>query len=101
MKGQAKKLKRLQIQNERLSFFNQEEDHYEEKKVDGGWFIKMWNGGTQRWQVSMFTDVAYKKYKAFGNAKQEEEEMDNQFKEKVFDETFVRPTLESVKNMLK
>jgi hypothetical protein len=45
--------------------------------------------------------VAYKKYKAFGNAKQEEEEMDNQFKEKVFDETFVRPTLESVKNMLK
>ena len=95
MKGQAKKLKRQAIQNELLKNF--EGDFYQEKKVGNEWLIKMWNGGTHKWQVAKFSEVAYKKYKAFGTAKQEEEEMDNQFKEKVFDETFVRPTLESIK----
>ena len=94
MKGQAKKLKRLARQLELLKNF--EGDFYQEKKVGNEWLIKMWNGGTKKWQVAVFSDVAYKKYKAFGNAKKEEEELDEKFKEKVFDETFERPTLESI-----
>lgn len=94
MKSQAKKLKRLARQLELLKNF--EGDFYQEKKVGNEWHIKMWNGGTNKWQVAVFTDVAYKKYKAFGSAKKEEEELDEKFKEKVFDDNFQRPTLESI-----
>lgn len=100
MKGQAKKLKRLAIQNELLKNFEQEEDHYEEKKVGNEWLIKMWNGGTNKWQVAKFSEISYKKYKSMGNARKEEEALDEKFKGKIFDDNFKRPTLESIKNML-
>lgn len=93
-----KRMERLARQNELLKNF--EGDFYQEKKVGNEWHIKMWNGGTHKWQVAVFSEIAYKKYKAFGSAKKEEEELDAQFKEKVFDETFKRPTLESVKEYL-
>ena len=96
-KGQAKKFKRLEIQNERLALFNQEEDHYEEKKVGNEYFIKMWNGTTKKWQVSVYSNSSYNNYKAFGKAREEEEELDNRFKEQV---NFERPTLESIKAKL-
>ena len=95
------KKKQLERQLKQLELLkNFEGDFYQEKKIGNEWLIKMWNGGTKKWQVAKFSEVAYKKYKAFGTAKKEEEELDNQFKEKVFDENFKRPTLESIKNML-
>ena len=96
--SKKKQLERQAKQQELLKNF--EGDFYQEKKVGDEWLIKMWNGGNEKWQVAKFSEVAYKKYKAFGVAKQEEEEMENQFKEKIFDENFVRPTLENVKKMI-
>ncbi len=70
-------------------------DFYQEKKIGNEWLIKMWNGGTKKWQVAVFSEVSYKKYKAFDRAREEEEELENKFKEQV---EFERPTLESVKD---
>lgn len=94
MKGQLKKLKRLARQQELLKNF--EGDFYQEKKVGNEWLIKMFNGGTKKWQVAVFSETAYNKYKAFSKARKEEEELDNSFKEKIIDEKFERPTLESL-----
>ena len=81
MKGQAKKLKRLARQAELLKNFD--EDHYQEKKVGDKWYVKQWNGNSKRWQVAIFSETSYKKYKQFAQARKEEEEMDNQFKESI------------------
>lgn len=54
-------------QEERLKHFShQGEDHYEEKKVEDEWYVKMYNRGTQRWQVAIYTLESFKKYKEFG-----------------------------------
>jgi hypothetical protein len=100
MKGQAKKLKRLARQIELLSNFIQEEDHYEEKKIGDDWYIKSFNGATCKWQVSIFSNQSYKNYKTFGDAKKEDIELDEKFKEKIFDTNFKRPTLESLREQL-
>jgi len=68
MKGQAKKLKRLKEQQDRLAQFDQEVDHYEEKDMGGEIWVKMWNGGTKRWQVAIFSPESFKKYKAYSNS---------------------------------
>lgn len=64
-KGQAKKLKRLKEQEDRLSQFDQEHDHYEEKDMGGEIWVKMWNGGTKRWQVAIFSPKKFKRYKSY------------------------------------
>ena len=69
MKGQAKKLKKLQEQKDRLSQFDQEEDHYEEKDIGGEFWIKSYNGGTKRWQVGVYSPESYRKYKAYSKPK--------------------------------
>ena len=94
MKGQAKKLKRLERQNELLKNF--EGDFYQEKKVGNEWYVKSWNGGTKRWQVSIFQESKFKNYKAYSEARKEGDELDNKFQEKI---AFERPTLESVKKL--
>lgn len=94
MKGQAKKQERLARQIELLKNFEQEEDHYEEKKIGNEWYIKMWNGGTNKWQVAIFNEISFKKYKAFDRAEEETEELDEKFKEQI---AFERPTLENMR----
>lgn len=97
MKGDLKKAKKLAIQTELLKNFIQDQDHYEEKKVGNEWYIKSFNGGTGRWQVSVFSEMSYKKYKNFTPEKYENAE-------KGFDtgyENFERPTLESIKTQIK
>jgi predicted RNA-binding protein with PUA domain len=98
MKGQLKKQKRLERQLELLKNFNQEEDHYEEKKIGNQWYVKSFNGGTKRWQVSIFEEGAFGNYKAFSHARKEDEELDEKFKEKI---NFERPTLENLSNKFK
>lgn len=66
MKG--KQLKRRQRQEELLKEFKQTTDHYEEKKIGYSWYIKSWNGGTGNWQVAIYPEESYRKYKSFTNA---------------------------------
>jgi len=91
-----KKQERAERQLELLKHFQQEEDHYEEKKVGEDWYVKMYNGGTNKWQVAVFSGTAYRRYKSFERAVDEVEELDESFKQNVL---FERPTLESIKAM--
>jgi len=63
--SKSKKSKKLKEQEDRLSQFDQEIDHYEEKDMGGEIWIKMWNGGTKRWQVAIFSQESFEKYKSF------------------------------------
>lgn len=65
MKGQLKKLKRLKEQEDRLKQFDQEYDHYEEKDIGGEVWVKSYNGGTNRWQVSIYTPPSFRRYKQY------------------------------------
>lgn len=69
-KGESRKrLARIARQEELLKNFNQAGDHYEEKKVGDTWMVKMWNGGTNRWQVAVFSEVSFRNYKSFQDVK--------------------------------
>ena len=61
------KLKRLNRQIELLKNF--EGDFYQEKKVGENWYIKSFNGSTERWQVSIYSEQSFGKYKAYTQAK--------------------------------
>ena len=63
--SKLKKLLKLKEQENRLSQFDQEFDHYEEKDMGGEIWVKMWNGGTKRWQVAIFSPEKFKKYKQY------------------------------------
>lgn len=94
---EAKKKRMREIQEQRLKMFAyQKEDHYEEKKVGNEWYIKSWNGGTQRWQVSVYSEVSYRRYKSYTPEK-EFAPIREKPEPKI---PFVRPTLESIKKQL-
>lgn len=96
MKGQAKKLKRLARQQELLSNF--EGDFYQEKKIGDEWYIKSFNGGTGRWQVGIYNDIAYRRYKSY---KQDSKDLIELFDRKLKPTIpFEKPTLESIKIFL-
>lgn len=75
------KAKRLARQVELLKNF--EGDFYQEKKVGDGWYVKSFNGGTKRWQVSIYSQESFNKYSAFKKVKRDEEELENSFKENI------------------
>lgn len=58
-----KKEERLKRQEELLKLFNG--DFYQEKLIDGKWYVKMYNRGTDRWQVAIFTQESFSRYKTF------------------------------------
>ena len=95
MSSKSKQLKRQAIQLELLKNFVG--DFYQEKKVGNGWLIKMYNGGTGKWQVAKFTDVSYRKYKSFSIEKETQESAE--LNKKNLGVPFIRPTLESVKKL--
>jgi len=43
-----------------LTFFLK--DEYQEKKVNGFWLIKQFNGNKKCWQVAIYSRESYKKY---------------------------------------
>jgi hypothetical protein len=61
--GKRAKLERQRRQQELLKLFVG--DWYQEKQVGDKWYVKMWNGGTNKWQVGEFTAASFKKYKQF------------------------------------
>lgn len=89
----ASKKKRLERQKSLLENFSG--DYYQEKKVSNEWHIKMFNGNTGRWQVAVFSEKSYKKYKSFKNMKDEINYLDTSAQEKI---EWERPTLESIQN---
>lgn len=95
---EAKKKRLRERQIELLKMFKG--DFYQVMQVGNEWYIKSWNGGTNKWQVSVYSDVSYKKYKSFDLEKaREEKELDKKFKD-IPQVTFERPTLESIKKSL-
>lgn len=68
----SKKQNRINRQNGLLQeFSHQEKDYYEERKIGNEWYIKSWNGGTHRWQVSIYSEQSYSRYKSYGENKRE------------------------------
>ena len=63
--GKRKEELRKQRQKELLGAF--EGDFYQEKDMGGEWWIKMWNGNTQKWQVAVYSEKSYRGYKKFSN----------------------------------
>src|SRR5688572_554456 len=60
--------KAKRIQQERLAMFHNRPG-YEELHRDDFWYIKHWNGKTQKWQVDRFTEESYARYKGASNPK--------------------------------
>ena len=60
--GEYKKKLNKQRQNFLLSFFDKESD-YSEKQVNGFWLVKQWNDGLKEFQVAIYTEESFKKYK--------------------------------------
>ena len=73
--------KRQQRQLELLKHF--EGDFYQEKKVGDNWYIKMWNGGNQKWQVAVFTQKSFRNYKSYKNFRDESQKLDDDFYSKI------------------
>ena len=95
MKGELKKIKRLQEQEERLKKFTG--DFYQEKQIGSDWWVKSYNGATKRWQVAVYTEQSYRKYKNFQAQREPKRRKENIKPHKPFS----RPSLSSIQELLK
>lgn len=50
-----------------LSFFKEQNqnEHYEEKEINGFWLIKQKNNDNNSWQVAIYSQESYKNYKEY------------------------------------
>ena len=46
-----------------LSFFS--ESGYQEKEVNGFWLVQHWNSDAKRWQVAVYTQESFERWKGF------------------------------------
>ena len=60
---QKRRLRQEQLLKEYFS--HQVNDFYEEKKVGDKWYVKMYNGGNDNWQVAIFSSQSFRNYKGF------------------------------------
>lgn len=62
-----KKAKRRERQELLLKevFGHQTGDFYEEKRVDGKWYVKMYDGNNDWWQVAIYSNESFRRYKQF------------------------------------
>lgn len=65
---ERKKEQRRQKQQELLKHF--EGDFYQEKKIGDKWFVKLFNGNTGNWQVAIYSEDSFKRYKEFQSNKE-------------------------------
>lgn len=63
----SNKLKRRLRQQELLKNF--EGDFYQEKKIGENWLVKSWNGTVGRWQVGVYSEDSFRRYKEFSENK--------------------------------
>jgi hypothetical protein len=73
---QNQKLERWSRQEQLLQHFSPESG-YAEKQVGSEWYIKMWNGNAKRWQVAVYSEESFKRYK--GLASELDEKFRSQF----------------------
>lgn len=74
--GKVQKEAKRQLQQQLLGMFDQDKDHYEEKRVGNDVYIKMFNGTTQRWQVARYSKKSYQRYSAMRAAHELNRELD-------------------------
>jgi hypothetical protein len=55
--------KRKERQEELLKLF--EGDFYQEKKVGDKWHVKQYNRNTDRWQVAVYSESSFSRYKGY------------------------------------
>ena len=92
--GKLKQAKRLARQQELLKNF--EGDFYQEKQVGDEWYIKQWNGGTQRWQVAIYSKQSYANYKSYQDERDYEK---SRLANVLADNGWKPPTLEDIKKL--
>ena len=65
--GKLKSQKRRLRQDELLKthFSHQIRDFYEEKQVGDKWYVKQYNGNADVWQVAVFSNESYRRYKTW------------------------------------
>ena len=53
----------------RLGLFDHQgqDEHYEELHLDGIWWVKAWDGRSERWRVSRYSEESYARYKNYSN----------------------------------
>lgn len=66
--SKKKKLERRKRQEELLKNFDG--DFYQEKKIGNEWFVKHYNGNTDRWQVAVYSQDSFQRYKIFSENKE-------------------------------
>ena len=49
-----------------LTLFQQDQDHFEAKELNGYWLVKQFNGNTKVWEVAIHTPETYQKFLDFG-----------------------------------
>lgn len=73
MSKKSRQIKRQIRQLELLKeFAHQVGDFYEEKRVGDNWYVKMYNGGSDKWQVAVYSSSSFRRYKNFQGATEEE-----------------------------
>ena len=68
----ATQLQRQLRQNQLLNYF--EGDFYQEKRVGNSWYVKRFDQNTHRWQIAIFSEASFAKYKAFNINKKLDQE---------------------------
>ncbi len=67
--GKLKSIKRRARQETLLQeyFSHQVRDFYEEKQVGDKWYVKQYNGNQDKWQVAIYSNESFRKYKQYTN----------------------------------
>jgi hypothetical protein len=60
---EKRKLENIIRQQELLKNF--EGEFYQEKKVGNNWLVKMFNKDNGKWQVAVYSEDSYRKYKDY------------------------------------
>ena len=64
MPSKAKRIARQELLLKEV-FSHQIGDFYEEKQVGDKWYIKMYNRGSDRWIVAIYSNDSFRRYKTF------------------------------------
>ena len=73
-KQNERRLRQLELLKE---FSHQVGDFYEEKRVGDNWYVKQYNGNSDTWQVAIFSNNSFRRYKTYTKATEEELEEEN------------------------
>jgi len=63
----SEKKERNRIRQQFLLSFFENEPKYQEQNINGFWLIKQFNGNTEKWQVGIYTEDTFKRYKEWSN----------------------------------